>query len=219
MRRWGINSTLMPWCLGASGSVRTNVRITSANRGLPDVHTFCPLTTKWSPSRYGPGAQRRQVGPGAPVRSCPGAAVISARRIGIAHVRCCSGVPKVMSEAAMMPTPWELKLGTILRRASSSLVCVLLQDRGVAAAELRRVAGHQPAPLSNCSPLPLGVPTAARADDDRGRSSAAASAGRVVVEERHQLRRGRWSPRASNVSSIALRNVPSKRKPSLTRQG
>ena len=54
----------MPLCLGASGSVRTNVSSTSAS-WAPDVHTFCPLTTKSSPSRTGAGAQRRQVGAGA----------------------------------------------------------------------------------------------------------------------------------------------------------
>jgi hypothetical protein len=35
----------------------------------------------------------------------PSAAVISARSIGTAHFCCCSGVPKVMSDAAMIPTP------------------------------------------------------------------------------------------------------------------
>src|SRR5258708_11519295 len=40
----------MPLCLGAFGSVRTKVRRTSAS-WAPDVHTFCPLTTKSSPSR------------------------------------------------------------------------------------------------------------------------------------------------------------------------
>lgn len=35
----GISSTLIPLCLGASGSVRTNVSKTSAS-WAPDVHTF-----------------------------------------------------------------------------------------------------------------------------------------------------------------------------------
>jgi hypothetical protein len=40
----------------------------------------------------------------------PSAAVISARRMGTAHLRFCSSVPKVSSDAAMMLTPWGLKL-------------------------------------------------------------------------------------------------------------
>src|SRR5271167_4285920 len=38
----------MPWCFGASGSVRTNRKHQSA-KCAPEVHTFCPLTTNWSP--------------------------------------------------------------------------------------------------------------------------------------------------------------------------
>ena len=45
-----MSSALIPLCFGASGSVRTKVRMTSASCA-PEVHTFCPLTTKWSPSR------------------------------------------------------------------------------------------------------------------------------------------------------------------------
>jgi hypothetical protein len=41
----------------------------------------------------------------APGSLMPSAAVISARSIGTAHFCCCSGVPKVMSDAAMIPTP------------------------------------------------------------------------------------------------------------------
>ena len=41
----GITNTLMPLCFGASGSVRTKVSSTSAS-WAPEVHTFCPLTTK-----------------------------------------------------------------------------------------------------------------------------------------------------------------------------
>src|SRR5271163_62748 len=38
----------MPWCLGAAGSVRTSKKHQSA-KCAPEVHTFWPLTTKWSP--------------------------------------------------------------------------------------------------------------------------------------------------------------------------
>jgi hypothetical protein len=40
----------------------------------------------------------------------PTAAVISARRIGSAHFFFCSSAPKDKIEAAMIATPWGLKL-------------------------------------------------------------------------------------------------------------
>jgi hypothetical protein len=120
-RAVGISKTLIPLCLGASGSVRTNVRITSESCA-PDVHTFWPLTTKWSPSESVAATARvlsdARSDP-APGSLMPSAAVISARRIGTAHRCCCWAVPNVMREAAMMPTPWALNVGTIRRRDSS----------------------------------------------------------------------------------------------------
>ena len=104
----GISNTLMPLCLGAFGSVRTNVSSTSAS-WAPDVHTFWPLTTKWSPSSTARVFSEARSEP-APGSLIPNDAVISARRIGTAHFRFCSGVPKVNNEAAMMPTPCGLKL-------------------------------------------------------------------------------------------------------------
>src|SRR5437588_475726 len=38
----------MPWCLGTSGFVRTS-RMIQCAKCAPEVHTFWPLTTKWSP--------------------------------------------------------------------------------------------------------------------------------------------------------------------------
>ncbi len=105
----GISNTLIPLCLGASGSVRTKVSNTSAS-WAPDVQTFCPLTTKWSPSRTAAVRSEARSDP-APGSLMPSDAVISARRIGTAHWCFCSGVPKDSSEAAMMPTPCGLKLG------------------------------------------------------------------------------------------------------------
>ena len=46
----------------------------------------------------------------APGSLMPSDAVISARRIGTAHRRCCSGVPNEISDAEMMPTPCGLKV-------------------------------------------------------------------------------------------------------------
>ena len=45
-----ISRKLIPLCFAASGSVRTRRNIQSALSAY-DVQTFCPLTTKTSPSR------------------------------------------------------------------------------------------------------------------------------------------------------------------------
>jgi hypothetical protein len=86
----------------------------------------------------------------------PSAAVISARRIGTAQRRFCSAEPKESSgrddaqalgvEAVVDPAP-----GQLLQ------VDVLLQQGGVAAAVLRRVAGQQPAVVEQQS-LPAARP-------------------------------------------------------------
>jgi hypothetical protein len=99
---------LMPLCLGAFGSVRTKVNKTSAS-WAPDVHTFCQLTTKSSPSNTARVRREARSDP-APGSLIPSDAVISARRIGTAHRRCCSGDPKEMSDAEMMPTPCGLNV-------------------------------------------------------------------------------------------------------------
>ena len=98
----------MPLCFGASGSVRTNVSSTSASCA-PEVHTFWPLTTKWSPSRT---ALVRSDARSEPALGSliPSDAVISARRIGTAQRCFCSSVPNEISDAAMIFTPCGLKL-------------------------------------------------------------------------------------------------------------
>ncbi len=111
-RSVGINSTLMPLCLGASGSVRTNVNRKSAS-WAPEVHTFWPLTTKSasSPSPSLTALVRSDARSDPALGSLmPSDAVRSPRSTGTAHSRFCSSVPKVSSEAAMMLTPCGLKL-------------------------------------------------------------------------------------------------------------
>jgi hypothetical protein len=44
----GTRKALMPLCLGAEGFVRASTMIQCA-KCAPEVHTFWPLTTKWSP--------------------------------------------------------------------------------------------------------------------------------------------------------------------------
>ena len=98
----------MPLCFGASGSVRTKVRITSAS-WAPEVHTFWPLTTKRSPSR---SARVRSPARSEPASGSlmPRAAVISARRIGRAQRCFCSSVPKPRIDGTMIDRPCGLKL-------------------------------------------------------------------------------------------------------------
>ena len=145
----------MPLCFGASGSVRTNVSSTSASCA-PDVHTFCPLTTKLSPSRTARVRSDARSEP-APGSLIPSDAVISARRIGTAHLRCCSpraerdqrggdDADALWVEGQVDPSAREFQL-----------VDVLLQDRGVAAAELGRISGEQPAVVEH-QPLPATRP-------------------------------------------------------------
>jgi hypothetical protein len=67
------------------------------------------LTTKWSPSVAALVFSDARSEP-APGSLIPSDAVISARRMGTAHRRFCSGVPNVSNDAAMMPTPCGLKL-------------------------------------------------------------------------------------------------------------
>jgi hypothetical protein len=83
--------TLMPLCLGTSGSVRTKHMHQSA-WCAPDVHTFCPLTTKWSPSstRAVESAARSLPAPGSLM---PRHHAISAAASGAGQRSCCSGVP------------------------------------------------------------------------------------------------------------------------------
>ena len=94
----------------------------------------------------------------------------------------------------MMPTPWGLKLWYTRRRDSSSLVHVLLQDRRVAAAELGRIAGHQPAVVEH-QPLPATGPRPERGCSTttyRALRPRTANSGRGRRRTRHgRLRRRR----------------------------
>ena len=72
---------LRDWCARRSAA-------TSAVVG-PEVHTFCPLTTKSSPSRTAGCAAPARSEP-APGSLIPSGAVMSPRRIGTAHRRFCS---------------------------------------------------------------------------------------------------------------------------------
>jgi hypothetical protein len=75
----------------------------------PEVHTFCPLMTKWSPSSV---ARVRRPARSEPASGSlmPSAAVTSARRMGTAHRRFCSSVPKARMDGVTMPRPCGLKL-------------------------------------------------------------------------------------------------------------
>ncbi len=101
-------STLMPLCLGASGSVRTKVSRKSAS-WAPEVHTFCPLTTKWSPSST---ARVRSDARSEPALGSlmPSDAVFSPLSTGTAQWCFCSSEPNEISDAATMLTPCGLKL-------------------------------------------------------------------------------------------------------------
>src|SRR5215207_5335831 len=130
-------STLMPLCLGAAGSVRTKQRHQSA-WCAPEVHTFWPFTTKWSPSSTARvdsaarslRAQRREQEPllllGRPV-------VLDRRGHDAEPLRV---------QAAM-----EVALGELLE------VDHLLGRARIATAELRRPAGNEPAVVEQ-RPLP-----------------------------------------------------------------
>jgi hypothetical protein len=194
----GISSTLMPWCLGASGSVRTNVSTTSAS-WAPEVHTFCPLTTKWSPSRSALVRSDARSEP-APGSLMPSAAVISARRIGTAHFCCCSAVPKVISDAAMIPTPCELKLDTIRRRANSAWCTYCCRIVAFRPPNSGALPGTNQ-PLSNSSRCQRRAQSGT-CDEDRGRSSASASAGECSSRNATNSAR-KASTSASNVSCTA----------------
>jgi hypothetical protein len=107
-RSVGMISTLMPLCFGASGSVRTNVSSQSASCA-PEVHTFWPLTTKWSPSRT---ARVRSDARSDPALGSlmPSDAVRSPRSTGTAQSCFCCSLPNVINDAATMFTPCGLKL-------------------------------------------------------------------------------------------------------------
>ncbi len=108
----------MPLCFGSSGSVRTKHMHQSA-WCAPDVHTFWPLTTKWSPSRT---ARVRRLARSLPAVGSlmPRHHAISARSVGRRNFSICSGVPWSLMDGAMMPRPCGLRLRGISRADISS---------------------------------------------------------------------------------------------------
>ena len=173
----------MPLCFGTSGSVRTKVSSTSASCA-PDVHTFCPLTTKWSPSRTRPRAQRRQVGTG-PRLAHPERRghlgpqdrhgpllllLVGAER----DQRRGDDADALRVEALVDPPPRQLLA-----------VDVLLQDRRVAATELGRIARHQPAVVEH-QPLPATGPLR-NVDYSTATARALRPRRQILVEEGDEL--------------------------------
>ena len=70
----------------------------------PEVQTFWPLTTKWSPSRTARVRSASQVRAGIGLAHPEGGGDL-ARRIGTAQRCFCSSVPKASSDGAMMRDP------------------------------------------------------------------------------------------------------------------
>ena len=182
-RSVGITSTLMPLCLGASGSVRTNVSRKSAS-WAPEVHTFCPLTTKWSPSST---ARVRSDARSEPALGSlmPSDAVFSPLSTGTAHrllllvgaerdQRCRNDVDALRVEAVV-----DAALAELLEMDE------LLQDGGIAAAELRRLARQQPAVVEQ-QPLPAARP-GGHVRHRPGPFGGLGLAGQVGLDELHEL--------------------------------
>ena len=173
----------MPLCFGASGSVRTKVRMTSA-WWAPEVHTFWPLTTKWSPSSTARVRRPARSLP-APGSLMPSAAVDLAAedRHGPAFLLLVGAEVEDRrrddAEALRVEAGVDPAAGQLLE------VHELLDQRGVAAAVLGRLAGTSQ-PASN------SVRCHRRAHSGRsavepGRSAVSASVGRVGVEPLGEL--------------------------------
>ena len=96
----------MPRCLGTSGSVRTKSAHQSA-RWPFDVHVFCPVTTKSSPSRT---ARVRSDARSEPASGSliPWHQMSSARTIRGSSSRFCCSVPYSMIAGAMLLMPMTL---------------------------------------------------------------------------------------------------------------
>ncbi len=178
----------MPLCLAAFGSVRTKVRRTSAS-WAPDVHTFCPLTTKSSPStpetRLAHGAQRRQVRAGTRLAHSQRGRHLGPQdrhRPPTLLFRRAERDQRRGDDADALRV--ESQVGAPARKFF--LMHVLLQQRGVAAAELGRITGHAAsrcrtsaaasvAPIRECDCWTVSAPT------HRPRRQ-------VLVKERHEIR-------------------------------
>ena len=164
----------MPLCFGASGLVRTNVRRTSES-WAPEVHTFCPLTTKSSPSRTAVVRRPARSEP-APGSLIPSDAVISPRKIGTAHRCFCSGEPNASSDAAMIPTPCGLQDWVTRLRDSSSRCTNCCRSVALRPPNSGGLPGNSH-PWSNCSRCQRRDHSGMCAVD-RDRSVASASGGR-----------------------------------------
>src|SRR5712691_1907848 len=84
----------MPWCFGTSGFVRTS-RMIQCAKCAPEVHTFWPLTTKWSPWSTARVRRLARSEP-APGSEKPWHQISSALRIAGRWRRFCSSVPQWM---------------------------------------------------------------------------------------------------------------------------
>ena len=94
---------LMPLCLAALGSVRTNRKHQSATCAM-DVHTFCPFTTKCSPSRTARVWRFARSEPAFGSEN-PWHQSSSAVRIFARWRCCCAAVPCFMSVGPSIDTP------------------------------------------------------------------------------------------------------------------
>src|SRR5204863_89494 len=117
--RMSTTRQLMPACFGASGPVRTRSRHQSAKCALLD-HTFCPLTTQWSPSRR---ARQRSEARSEPAFGSekPRHQTWSAGRMGGSQRACCAGVPKRMRVGPTMLTLTGSRISGARARAISSV--------------------------------------------------------------------------------------------------
>ncbi len=117
--RMSTTRQLMPSCLRASGSLRTRRRHQSAKCALLD-HTFCPLTTQWSPSRR---ARQRSEARSEPAFGSekPRHQTWSAGRMGGSQRACCAGVPKRMRVGPTMLTLTGSRISGARARAISSV--------------------------------------------------------------------------------------------------
>ncbi len=138
----------MPLCLGAFGSVRTkkkkkkkkkkksqqHVGVVGAGRPhLPPVDH--EVRRRQASARRAAARPDPEPAPGSLI---PSDAVISARRIGTAHRRCCSGVPARDQRCGDDADTLRVERQVAASACKFLLMDVLLQQRGVSAAELGR---------------------------------------------------------------------------------
>ena len=133
----------MPRCLGTVGSVRTK-QMQKSESCAPLVHTFCPLTTKWSSYTSAARRQAGEVTPRAGLAHAEARRALTAQHgqresfalLGRAVV---DDGRREDRDALDVPRPDDAAARQLLE------VHHLLHRRRVAAAELGRPAGHEPA--------------------------------------------------------------------------